>query len=146
MPGVYRRIRLTNGRPYLGKRQEMTWTELREWIAAGNILRWTMTPAHLESPGTMQITSTEDWTAYLEKLKRDAGRFLFLNVWNCRVALALMTAEPGGNISTEEITDPPCSVEELEEALDHAGGWINQSGHYRLSGPLRTRLRDALGG
>jgi hypothetical protein len=124
----------------------MTWEELQNWTAAaGNSLRWEMTPARLESPGTLEITSQEDWDAYLEGLKVDAGRFLFLNVWDCRVKLAMMEASPLGNIQAEEIEDPPCTVEELEEALGAVGGWINTSGLYPLPGPLRERLREALG-
>lgn len=123
----------------------MNWEELKNWTTvAGNSLRWDMTPARLESPGRMEITSQEDYDAYLEGLKVDAGRFLFLNVWDCRVRLAMMTASTLGNIQVEELEDAPCTEEELEEALDYIGGYINQSGHYRLAGKLRERLRDAL--
>jgi hypothetical protein len=108
-------------------------------------LRWDLTPqtASVSSDGSYAINNQADMDRLTKLLAEKAGYYFYVDVWNCQARLALMYNNAEGGGRSEIITDFDSPL--LAKAVEEAGGWINQSGHYQLSDRLTKLLKKKLG-
>jgi hypothetical protein len=104
---------------------------------------WEATPQSVLGPQSA-ITSQEDFERSQRALRDDVGRaYFFVNVYDMRADLALMRCTRPGRWETEIIPQElsPLLEEDLERAIEEAGGALTSSGHYPLSDTCLWKLK-----
>jgi hypothetical protein len=98
--------------------------------------------------GATIINFEEDYKALQAKIKAMANvQYPFIDVWNCQVALAWMVFSEDGHSShverliDEEMEQLGVTEDMLYAAIEEAGGMLNRSGHYPISGVIRAKLK-----
>lgn len=93
------------------------------------------------------LSSGTDFEAMQAKIKTMSnGQYPFVDVWNCRAALAWMVfSEDGVSSHVERHTEEEMewlgiTNDMLHAAVDAAGGAINWSGHYPITTTIKERL------
>jgi hypothetical protein len=93
------------------------------------------------------LSPAADFEALQAKIKAMKNvQYPFVDVWNCRAALAWMVfSEDGCSSHVERHTDEEMewlgiTNDMLHAAVDAAGGAINWSGHYPITGTIKERL------
>lgn len=88
------------------------------------------------------ITSPEEAKALRQRWREEAGAYIFVSVWNLRPSLAVYLASPdgGGKMETVDWDDDGL----LADAVEEAGGALNQSGWYPPNARLEEAVRAAM--
>jgi hypothetical protein len=97
--------------------------------------------------GNTTLSSMTDFEALQAKIKAMNNlQHPFVDVWNCRAALAwTVFSEDGHTSHVERHTDEEMewlgiTNDMLHAAVDAAGGAINWSGHYPITSTIKERL------
>jgi hypothetical protein len=105
---------------------------------------WSATPQSVMGPPDVVLHTREDWERLQQREYDLVGYgYFFVNVSNMSAALALMRCTSPGYWETEIIPQrySPLLPEDLERAVDEAGGAMNWSGHYPLDGWSLDKVR-----
>jgi hypothetical protein len=113
----------------------------------GGKIRWDLTPQkYIEGLNAVEIKSQED----IEKLNRlfreRAGKFFYIDVWNCTPRLFIMDNDEEGVGMAEIVEQDIITVDEMIEAVEEAGGSITISGHYPINKKIEEKLKKFLYG
>ena len=105
---------------------------------------WSATPQSVMSPVSGVITSQKDLEAYQRRDHDLVGYgYFYIDVRNMGADLALMHSTRPGYWETEIIPKcySPLLPEDLERAVEKAGGAMNWSGHYPLDAWSLEKVR-----
>ncbi len=64
---------------------------------------------------------------------------VYIHVWDCRAAVARYVRLDAGTMTMERAANWQALEGDAEKAVDAAGGWITQSGHYPCPEQLAAR-------
>ena len=111
---------------------------------------WSATPQPFLQPWQQEIHTQEDWERHVSAMNEAVGTgYFYANVQNMRAALALCYSTRPGYYETLIISQrySPVLPEDLERAIEEAGGAIDRSGHYALDAWCLKKVRlSYLGG
>jgi hypothetical protein len=111
---------------------------------------WDATPQGVMGPPNSEIRTQEDFERLQQRDRDMVGYgYFFVNVSNMSADLALMHCTRVGYWETEIIPQrfSPLLGDDLERAVQEAGGAMNWSGHYPLNSTCLMKLQASyLGG
>lgn len=107
----------------------------------GTEIRWDLTPQRVGEMLNVEFSTKEEWEQIQRLTKELAGRYLYIDVWNCQARLMLMELDERGSGKAELVEQDVVSEDDMMAAIEEAGGAINISGHYPISDAIRTALQ-----
>ncbi len=122
---------------------KMKFNEIKNKILRGEIkIRWDLTPQ--DTGQSFEITSQEDFERMMDEMKRKAGWYFYVDVWNLSASLHIAHNTENGSGESYYVEDSPVPEELLEKAVYDAGGALNMSGWYPINEEIREVLKKSL--
>ena len=90
--------------------------------------------------GSIEIKNQADFDAHKKACREQAGNYLFVSVWNCCASLALAELRENGSMSMYAVDD--YEDDSLADSVEEAGGFVNLSGWYPLSGAAVVKIKE----
>lgn len=104
-------------------------------------IRWDLTPQKVGELLNVEFSTKAEWDEIQRLTKELAGRYFYIDVWNCQARLMLMELDERGSGKAEVVEQDVISEDDMIEAIEAHGGAINISGYYPISDAIRTALQ-----